>query len=158
MKSDIEKIHSHPKMEEMLGVDADHVIIDRKTFNRVLNEESLLSLDLKKKSFLEPDRIEYIPDDNIFNLYDDVKDTNGYWTDCTDARYSNLRKHSFRCFQDMALMLHIFSCGNYQGEDHYFVVLENVHVAKKPEAELFTMTTLEIKEKFGIDMDKYKLL
>ena len=122
---------------------------------------SLLRLAIlqAEKDHIEPPREEYISDDDISNLYKEgIKESNGYWTDCTDYNYSNLRKHSFRCFQDMALMLHVFSCGSYQGEDYYFIILEDVHVTQKPSGELFAMTTQEIKDKFGIDMDNYKHL
>lgn len=80
-------------------------------------------------------------------------DLNGYWTDCTDLNNSNRRKDSFKCFQDMYLMLHMFSCGKYGNDEYFYVILENVKITEKPNAQFYCMTSNEIKEKFKIDIN-----
>lgn len=37
-----EKLHNHPHLEEKLGLDEGHVIIDKHTFLRLLNHDSCL--------------------------------------------------------------------------------------------------------------------
>ena len=34
-----ERLHTHPKLEEKLGLDSEHVIIDRETFERLCHLE-----------------------------------------------------------------------------------------------------------------------
>lgn len=89
------------------------------------------------------------------DLYAKAKDSNGYWTECTDKKWSCIRKQSFKCFQDMGSMLHIFNCGSFNNEVWYHVIIETIKVTKEPSAQLFTMTAKEIAESFDININQY---
>ncbi len=39
MKNKIEKLHTHPQLEKKLGLDSNHVVVDRKTFERLFDLE-----------------------------------------------------------------------------------------------------------------------
>lgn len=58
----MEKLHNHPSMEMELGIDKDHVIIDRNTYDRLLKREQEESkpsnLVIRNKIVLTIDRNE----------------------------------------------------------------------------------------------------